>query len=80
VIVILSEHAIASRWVQREWHTKYWNEIQNGKFQVLPLLLRDCELPELLKTRKYADFRQSYNNGLEDLLAAIDELTLEDNS
>jgi hypothetical protein len=40
--------------------------------KVLPALLRDCEVPELLKTKKYADFRNNYNNGLEDVLLAID--------
>ena len=80
VVVVLSEHAVASRWVEREWHTKYWSEVEKGKIHVLPVLLRDCELPELLKTKKYADFRESYSNGLEDLLAAIDELSSNDDS
>lgn len=59
VIVILSEHAVASRWVEREWHTKYWSEVEKRNIQVLALPLRDCEVPELLKTKKYADFCQS---------------------
>lgn len=71
VIVILSEHAIQSRWVEREWQSKYWTEVEKGKIHVLPALLRECELPELLKMKKYADFREDYNHGIEDLLAAI---------
>ena len=74
VIVILSEDAVASRWVEREWQTKYWDEIQKGKIHVLPVLHKDCPIPELLKTKKYADFRNNYNDGLEDLLVAIDSL------
>jgi hypothetical protein len=74
VAVVLSEHSTESKWVEREWHAKYWNEVKSGRIHVLPLLLRDCDIPELLKTKKYADFRNSYNNGLEDLLAAIDTL------
>lgn len=74
VIVILSEHAVESRWVEREWHAKYWNEVSAGSIHVLPALYKDCDIPELLKTKRYADFRNSYNDGLEDLLVAIDRL------
>jgi hypothetical protein len=74
VVVVLSEHAVHSRWVEREWHAKYWSEVEAGHIQVLPVLLRDCEIPELLKTKKYADFRENYNDGLEDVLLTIDSL------
>jgi hypothetical protein len=74
VVVVLSEHAVSSRWVEREWEAKYWSEIKSGEIHVLPALIRDCELPELLKTKRYADFRGGYNEGLEDLLTAIESL------
>lgn len=77
VVVVLSEHAVKSRWVEREWHAKYWSEVEAGQVQVLPVLLRDCDLPELLKTKKYADFRENYNDGLEDVLLAIDTFSKE---
>jgi len=79
IIVILSENAIESKWVEREWQTKYWDEIQKGKIHVLPALYKDCAIPELLKTKKYADFRNNYNDGLEDLLVAIDRLSKNNN-
>ena len=41
---------------------------------VLPLLIEDCAIPELLKTKKYADFRLNYSDGLEDVLLAVDRL------
>lgn len=72
IIVILSKNSVVSKWVEREWQTKYWSEIEKGKIQVLPLLLQDCEIPELLKTKKYADFRFDFNNGLRSLLSAIE--------
>ncbi len=74
VVVVLSDHAIKSRWVEREWHAKYWTEVEAGLVHVLPVLIRDCTIPELLKTKKYADFRESYNDGLEDVLRAINTL------
>ncbi len=78
VIVILSENAVKSNWVEREWQNKYWDEVNSGKIHVLPVLYRDCEIPELLKTKKYADFRNSYNDGLEDVLSAINHLVPSD--
>jgi TIR domain len=71
VLVVLSNSSIQSKWVEREWQTKYWAEVQSGKIKVLPILLTDCEIPELLKIKKYADFRYNYNHGLDDILSAI---------
>lgn len=74
VIVILTEHAIASKWVEREWQPKYWDEVRSGRTQVLPVLYRDCEIPPFLKTKKYADCRGDYNAGLKDILLALNSL------
>lgn len=71
VVVVLSEHAVKSRWVEREWQEKYWEEVKDGHIRVVPALLRDCEIPTLLKSKKYADFRESYERGLMDILLAI---------
>lgn len=71
VVVVLSENAVASHWVEREWQAKYWDEVSKGKIQVIPALLRECKIPILLRTKKYANFSVSYNHGLEDLLVAI---------
>jgi len=74
LIVVLSKHAVDSRWVENEWHTKYWDEIEKNKVMVLPLLKEDCLIPSLLKTKKYADFRFDYTQGLEDLMHALANL------
>lgn len=71
VAVVLSKFAVESRWVENEWHTKYWDEIEKNKVMVLPLLKEDCAIPSLLKIKKYADFRFDYTQGLEDLMHAL---------
>lgn len=71
VIVLLSKHSVASGWVQREWSTRYWDEVAGGRALVLPVLIEDCDIPALLKTKKYADFRTNYSLGLVHLTAAI---------
>ncbi|MFJ5386733.1 toll/interleukin-1 receptor domain-containing protein [Pectobacterium sp. CHL-2024] len=75
IIVILSEDSVSSKWVEREWQIKYWNEIEKGHINVLPILLKDCQIPELLRTKKYADFRTDFNRGLNDLLSALENLS-----
>jgi len=71
ILVVLSANSVTSKWVEREWHAKYWDEVSKGQVAVLPVLLTDCTIPTLLKTKKYADFRSDYNNGLDDILAAL---------
>ena len=71
VIVVLSPDAVNSGWVEREWQSKYWDEINKNKTLVLPILISDCQIPDLLKTKKYADFRNDYQVGFADLIAAI---------
>lgn len=73
VIVVLSENSIQSKWVEKEWHEKYWDEVSSGRIAVIPALLRECEIPRFLKTKKYADFTSSYNDGLEDVLLALSD-------
>ncbi|MBW5892559.1 toll/interleukin-1 receptor domain-containing protein [Pectobacterium polaris] len=75
IIVILSKNSVSSKWVEREWQIKYWNEIEKGRINVLPILLQDCQIPELLRTKKYADFRTDFNRGLNDLLSALENLS-----
>jgi len=38
---------------------------------VLPVLIENCEIPPLLKIKKYADFRKSYAVGFVELTSAI---------
>jgi hypothetical protein len=71
VIVVLSPNSVLSGWVEREWKTKFWDEVESKRTLVLPVLLEDCDLPQLLKTKRYADFRKNYGIGLVNLTGAI---------
>lgn len=68
VVVALSRSSVDSKWVEQEWQTKYWAEVNERHIQVIPLLLDDCEIPTLLRPKKYIDFRGDYTSAL-DLLA-----------
>lgn len=71
MLVILSPRSVKSRWVEREWSTKYWMEISAGKIQILPILLESCEIPALLSDKKYANFSMDYHDGLNELVHSI---------
>lgn len=71
VVLILSPNAVASGWVDREWKQKYWQEIAKNTVMLLPALVKECDIPPLLRSRKYADFRQNYALGLVQLTSAI---------
>lgn len=68
LILILSKHSVQSKWVENEWKSKYWEEANEGQKIILPILLEDCDIPTLLKEKKYADFRNNYIYGLNQLL------------
>ena len=74
VALVLSKNALASSWVENEWKAKYWVEIQERKVKILPIKLEDCEIPILLRTKKYADFSQNRTKGLIDLANALGPL------
>lgn len=74
ILIVLSSNSVKSRWVEREWQAKYWDEVQQDRIMVIPVLIEDCDPPTLLKTKKYADFRTDYNEGLEEVLEAIKNL------
>jgi hypothetical protein len=71
VVLVMTPEAVTSGWVGREWKTAYWNEINRNKVLLLPVMLRGCEVPDLIRTKKYADFRGDHQTGLRQLLAAL---------
>jgi len=71
VVVVLSGNSVASQWVENEWQAKYWQEVNERRVTLIPLLLSDCEVPTLLKPKKYIDFRHDYGMALEELVHSI---------
>lgn len=69
--LVLSPEAVASEWVKSELSAAWFRQMQQKKISVLPILYRDCHIPLFLSDRKYADFRQDYQHGLEELAACF---------
>lgn len=71
LVVVLSPNSAESSWVKRELASAMAEEIASDQVRVLPALLDDCSLPPFLRDKLYADFRQSYEFGLEALLGRL---------
>ncbi|WP_445143320.1 toll/interleukin-1 receptor domain-containing protein [Dyella sp. Tek66A03] len=61
VAVVLSKKSINAPWVKKELDVAMNREITTGEVVVLPLLYEECELPEFLKGKLYADFSKPEN-------------------
>ncbi|MDR0930321.1 MAG: toll/interleukin-1 receptor domain-containing protein [Clostridiales bacterium] len=73
ILVILSPNSIESNWVKTEWQSMFWREIGENRIKVIPILLKDCEIPHLLKNKKYIDFREDFEAGMHGLTKAIQQ-------
>jgi hypothetical protein len=73
VAVALSPDAVSSPWVQEELRSAMSEQIEERKIKVLPLLVRDCDIPGFLRDKRYADFREPkrFDEGVEDLLGRL---------
>lgn len=72
IILFLSKASLESEWVRREWQSALSRNLAGYGGRILPVLIEDHALPAIMSDIKYADFRQSYNEGLKELLAALD--------
>ena len=72
VVLVLSPAAVESGWVEREWKTVFWEEMQTNRVVILPVLVQPCRVPQLLRTKKYANFTDTYQIGLDQLTQALD--------
>ncbi|MCK9877171.1 TIR domain-containing protein [Frankia sp. Ag45/Mut15] len=74
-IVVVSPHSMAGGWVAEEYAAML-NRTVKGDFRLIPVLLADAEMPPMLATRSWVDFRQtadpaSYKAAVRQLIAAL---------
>ncbi|GAB5561391.1 MAG: hypothetical protein SynsKO_30380 [Synoicihabitans sp.] len=72
-LIALSDNSVNSAWVQKELNQALVTEIEKRQVHILPLKLSDCEIPTLIKDKKYADFSTNYKQGLGDLVNALQQ-------
>ena len=75
VLVVMSPHYFASQWTSRETDLALQQEVDSNRTKVIPVLVQDCEIPPLLRTKIYADFRtqESIEESFPRLLQALKE-------
>ena len=73
VALVLTPDALASDWVALERSAAIHRDPRSRRRSLIPLLRRDCEMPELLARLKYIDVRrdQDFAAGLETLVAIL---------
>jgi TIR domain/AbiTii len=71
VVIVLSSNSVESGWFAKEWEAQLWQEINQGRTMVIPVLIEECEIPIILQPKKYADFRKNYTKGFVELMGGI---------
>ena len=71
LVVALSKHSVESPWVKIELNAGLAIELEKRQVFVLPILIEQCQIPLFLKDKKYADFKKSYQYGLDELLERL---------
>lgn len=74
IAVVLSPDSVASPWVEKELNSALTLELEKKDVFILPILWRDCAIPLFLRDKIYADFRSSYEDGLNALLQRVKPL------
>lgn len=71
--VVMSPESVTSRWVREELRQALHGSLSGRDIVVLPILLKDCEIPGFLREKLYADFREdaSYENALHRLAESL---------
>lgn len=77
MLIVMSPAYFQSQWTQQEWQYALASELQKKEVRLIPLLYRDCDIPEALRGKQWADFRDSsqYPVVLTELIHGLRRLT-----
>lgn len=70
-ILILSPSSVESKWVKMELDNAIMKKVSENSVEIFPVLYKSCNIPSIIKSIKYADFRSNYQNGLMELINNI---------
>src|ERR1044071_3276936 len=71
LLIILSKASANSQWVKEELSAAKTIEIDKRGVFILPALAESCDIPPLIVSKRYADFRSDYQYGLDELLDVL---------
>ena len=68
---VLSKASVSKPWVQTEMASAIMRQKSESTVRLLPILKEDCDIPPLLSGIRYADFRVSFQTGINELLQGL---------
>ncbi len=71
LIAVLSPRSVVKPWVVREMSSSLMRQLGGGGIKILPVLFEPCEIPVLLTDIRYANFTDSFAEGIMELMDAI---------
>jgi hypothetical protein len=71
VVVLLTPHFLSGPWAQEEYRTTLERQVRNQCVILLPALIETCDIPRMLASKRYADFRDDFGQGIEALSRTI---------
>ncbi len=71
IMLLLTKHSVQSGWVEKEWQSQIGLEAERQRIRILPVIGGACEIPALLKDKKYTDVEADYSKGVSELVNAI---------
>lgn len=57
LLIVMSPDYFKSPWTQQEWQYALGSELETKGIRLIPILYRDCDIPPLLRSKQWADFR-----------------------
>jgi hypothetical protein len=72
VLLVISQYAIESGWVNREMNAALLKEEQAGRKFLIPIKVDNCQAPLKIADRLYADFSTSFSAPFERLVDVLD--------
>ena len=71
MLVFISKASLGSKWVQREYQVAFQSQARAGGTRLIPVLLEPVDLPPFLASIQYVDLTESYFEGVQALLRAL---------
>ncbi len=71
LIVLLSPNSVNSKWMRQELGTALSNDLTTRDITLLPVVIKDCEIPPSLARYQYLDLRTDFDQGVTRLVEQI---------
>jgi hypothetical protein len=71
ILVLLSPASVESTWVRQEIDFALSRELADRAIRLIPILIADCDIPAILRSRHYLDLRENREAGMQRLISQI---------